>query len=200
MFAGSLGLCVGAWRFRSGIDRSLLQASVMTNFRSLLIDARQFVGKSRCSVGHSVSEVLDRAKPGDRHCLYCEQQAALHERLVQAIADLTHEPGAPTRSSCEVPGCDGLAMVCLKHVAEPGADPRDAIVANLRDALAAAGAEKYDECAWEAFCRVFDRSALDRAEPSPRCCCGEQEWAPWYVEILDSRNVLHYADRPCHHK
>lgn len=80
----------------------------MTNLRSLLIDARQFVGKSRCSQGHSVSEVLDRAKPGDRHCLYCKEQAALHERLMLAVSELTSpEPAAdPTR--CTESGCGNL--------------------------------------------------------------------------------------------
>jgi len=76
-----------------------------SNLRSLLIDARQFVGKSGCSVGHSVSEVLDRAKPGDRHCLYCEQQSALHDRLMTAVSEVTvaaHETSAvPPRALIE---------------------------------------------------------------------------------------------------
>lgn len=94
----------------------------MTNLRSLLIDARQFVGKSRCSQGHSMSEVLDRAKPGDRHCLYCKEQAALHERLMLAVSELTSpEPTAdPTR--CTRPGCRNMGTYvdgrCGYHTAE----------------------------------------------------------------------------------
>jgi len=67
----------------------------MTNLRGILIEARDFVGKSRCSVGHSVSEVLDRAKAGPRPCLYCKAQAELHEKLLLAISQVTaHEPAA----------------------------------------------------------------------------------------------------------
>jgi hypothetical protein len=42
---------------------------------------------------------------------------------------------------------------------------------------------------------------LQQGEPTAkRCCCGTHEWEPDAVQIEDSRGVLHYADRPCHHK
>lgn len=46
---------------------------------ALLREARDFVGKSRCSLGHSVSEVQDRAKAGT--CIYCKHQFDLYQRL-----------------------------------------------------------------------------------------------------------------------
>lgn len=81
--------------------------AVLTNLRRILIDARDFVGKSRCSVGHSVTDVLDYAKPGPLHCVYCKAQAELHEKLVVAISQATtqepkppHEREPPHCASC----------------------------------------------------------------------------------------------------
>lgn len=36
--------------------------------------------------------------------------------------------------------------------------------------------------------------------PIKRCCCGEKEWPPDAIKIEDARGVLHFAERPCHHK
>jgi hypothetical protein len=37
--------------------------------------------------------------------------------------------------------------------------------------------------------------------PAPRrCCCGTYVWEVGTAQIEDSRGVLHFADRPCHHK
>lgn len=60
---------------------------------SVLHDARDFVGKSRCSQGHSVNEVLDRARAGT--CIYCAHQAKLHAELMSEVSKLrysSHEP------------------------------------------------------------------------------------------------------------
>jgi hypothetical protein len=57
----------------------------------LLRKARDFVGKSRCSMGHSVDQVWDRGKAGT--CLYCKAQVELYEALARA-AD-------PTSSTCD---------------------------------------------------------------------------------------------------
>jgi hypothetical protein len=68
---------------------------------SLLNDAQAFVGKSRCSLGHSVSAVLDNAKAG--LCNYCKHQFELYERLGKAFQQLpasAHEPGEVTCPSC----------------------------------------------------------------------------------------------------
>lgn len=48
----------------------------------LLRKARDFVGKSRCSMGHSVDQVWDRGKAGT--CLYCKAQVELYEALARA--------------------------------------------------------------------------------------------------------------------
>jgi hypothetical protein len=72
---------------------------------SLLNDAQAFVGKSRCSLGHSVDRVRDNAKAG--RCIYCKQQYELYERIGQAFQRLPHEP-------CEQPS--GY----LHQITEPG--------------------------------------------------------------------------------
>jgi hypothetical protein len=41
--------------------------------------------------------------------------------LTPVLRDLQDE--APVRPPCEVPNCDGLAMVCLKHVPQSSAEP-----------------------------------------------------------------------------
>ena len=51
----------------------------IAELESTLREARDFVGKSRCSLGHSVSEVQDRAKAGT--CIYCKHQFDLYNRL-----------------------------------------------------------------------------------------------------------------------
>lgn len=51
----------------------------IAELESALREARDFVGKSRCSLGHSVSEVQDRAKAGT--CIYCKHQFDLYNRL-----------------------------------------------------------------------------------------------------------------------
>lgn len=40
------------------------------------------------------------------------------------------------------------------------------------------------------------------AEPEApqRCCCGSQDWPPDTLQIECSRGVLHFLDKPCHHK
>jgi len=75
------------WKFleKRGEDMSQFQrVEAVDEFCKLLSEARDFVGKSRCSIGHSVSEVKDRAKPGMRHCLYCAAQLDLYQRLSNA--------------------------------------------------------------------------------------------------------------------
>jgi hypothetical protein len=63
---------------------------------ALLRRARDFVMKSRCSEGHSVSEVWDRAKPTHlKHCIYCASQVALYKDLEAEIA----------RTADETPAC-----------------------------------------------------------------------------------------------
>jgi hypothetical protein len=60
----------------------------------LLRQARDFVGKSRCSMGHSTSEVKDRANPtAANHCLYCEHQLSLY-RLLESAASPVAQRGA----------------------------------------------------------------------------------------------------------
>lgn len=39
-----------------------------------------------------------------------------------------------------------------------------------------------------------------RTDTRTRCVCGEQDWPPDATQIEDSRGVLHFANRPCHHK
>lgn len=86
-----------------------LPAEAPSSNERLLRDARDFVGKSRCSVGHSVSEVADRAKPGMRHCLYCAAQFELYQRLLAAerLPDETTALSIAVRellaSECSVP-------------------------------------------------------------------------------------------------
>jgi hypothetical protein len=61
----------------------------------LLRRARDFVGKSRCSTGHSVSEVFDRANPKYYgHCIYCQRQMELYNDLVSEIGRAADEPEA----------------------------------------------------------------------------------------------------------
>jgi hypothetical protein len=67
---------------------------------SLLNDAQAFVGKSRCSLGHSVSAVLDNAKAG--LCSYCKHQFELYERLGKAFQQLPASAHEPCR------GCGGV--------------------------------------------------------------------------------------------
>ncbi len=42
--------------------------------------------------------------------------------------------------------------------------------------------------------------AADEPSPPQRCCCGTHEWPEGTMKIEDSRGVLHFAERPCHHK
>lgn len=44
------------------------------------------------------------------------------------------------------------------------------LIENLRAALAAADAEKYDECKWQAFTGVFNRSVLNDPPTSFENC------------------------------
>lgn len=56
------------------------------NTVQLLRAARDFLAKSRCSQGHSVSEIRDRASRDHMgHCLYCQRQIELYEALVARI-------------------------------------------------------------------------------------------------------------------
>lgn len=62
--------------------------------KPLLRDACNFVAKSRCSQGHSVSEIWDRAKPEHYgHCIYCKDQVRLYMALNEAAgsADVSQE-------------------------------------------------------------------------------------------------------------
>lgn len=53
----------------------------------------------------------------------------------------------------------------------------------------------------EHFHYVVEASKEPGADvPIKRCCCGEKEWPPDAIQIEDARGVLHFAERPCHHK
>ena len=60
---------------------------------TLLREARDFVGKSRCSQGHSVSEVVDRANPRHfGHCIYCKHQYGLFQELAGEVVQRAGTP------------------------------------------------------------------------------------------------------------
>jgi hypothetical protein len=129
---------------------------------SLLNDAQAFVGKSRCSLGHSVSAVQDNAKAG--RCSYCKHQFELYERLGRAFQSAGHEPPAdcvsPERlhelhASCvfqsETGGhadgyvaflCD-LAQVCAELQSRRASQPPPDVLARVQDAMLHITKENY---------------------------------------------------------
>jgi hypothetical protein len=67
----------------------------MSSSKDLLREARDFIAKSRCSAGHSVSEVQDRAKKSHHgYCVCCAHQFSLYRALSEAISVPDNEPGS----------------------------------------------------------------------------------------------------------
>ena len=68
---------------------------------ALLREAADFVGKSKCSVGHPLQDIRNNAKA--RRCIYCEHQVDLWDRLSAAIQQPAHEPESwrPTNQQCD---------------------------------------------------------------------------------------------------